>query len=250
MQAGIRLRMMIAIAGTMIVIAAVALLCIGSRPVTPQSAEVSAPTATQSGAVQIRYVPASAFSMEKSTSPRSREPVKDPVAALKDANPEIQAAGLEALARKASPEGKDAALKLLAQASTLPAPVTARAVSYLGRISAHEAFQPVHDLAMTATDPELKSIAIRNLVLCGGRSHPKESVAVVEPALLDENRKVQNEAVRLVCFFPQNVSAKMKERLADLAKTPKSTDELTNQITISAQASLAQLNALAQVPLK
>lgn len=105
-------------------------------------------------ALEFAYVPVtSPNSGEKFKTVVSPEVTKDPLAALDDPSPEIQAGALEAPTKKASPVGKEKAMKIVVLNESEP--VTSRAITYLGRINAHDAFLPVQLLAMKTSSPQL-----------------------------------------------------------------------------------------------
>jgi hypothetical protein len=162
------------------------------------------------------------------------------VKSLAAENERVKMVSLESLRHMNVSDGKAYALNLL-RGEPL---VAEQAIMYLGRINANEAFEPVHEIALTSTSIETKAIAIRNLVLVGGKRHPDKVMVVLEPALSDPSRKIRMEALRILPRFAGSVSNGLRARVKDLAQAATTGKRDEAQEKMEAEAALLTIDTL------
>jgi hypothetical protein len=161
---------------------------------------------------------------------------------LAEENDTAKIASLASLHNLNDSAGKESALKLLDGT----APVVKKAIMYLGRINANEAFPLVSQLALNATSVEIKGTALRNLVLVGGAQHPEKVIEVLTSALSDHSRQVRVEALRILPRFAGYVNAGIRARLKELAKPILNGEQDESHEQMAAQASLEAVEVFAQ----
>ncbi|HHN46474.1 MAG TPA: hypothetical protein ENN09_03435 [Planctomycetes bacterium] len=140
-----------------------------------------------------------------------------PPPAAADATAPLQAA--------AAPDAPDAPISDLLSGKQSSEVVEATIVQY-GRNRDESSLDEVLMLSGDARDVRVRSVAIRNLVLVGGRKHPEKTVPVLEKALFDVEPQVQAEALRVMGRFVEHLSPAARQRIKELsALTPRNREE-------------------------